>query len=274
VDFLEGDPDCPIVVGRVYNGECMPPYLLPDHATVSTLKSSSSNGGRGFNEIRLEDRKGAEQLFVHAERNQDVRVKNDSFEWVGNEHHVIVAADRLEQVDGDRHLTVGGDSSTKVDGTVSLDAGMDFQQQVGVRHALDAGTEVHIKAGMNVIIEAGSSITLKAGGGFVVVGPAGVAISGTPVLINSGGAPGVGSGCFPETPKIPMEAATAEPGSKATVQPRSRVRPAPPRGKGCESPQAQAFVRAAESGAPFCERCEELRRAREQRRETDHHSPR
>ncbi|WP_295456224.1 type VI secretion system tip protein VgrG [uncultured Thiodictyon sp.] len=218
VDFLEGDPDQPIVTGRVYNGDGMPPYALPGEATKLTLKSSSSKGRGGFNEIRMEDKKGSEQLFFHAEKNEDVRVKHDAFEWIGNERHLIVTTDQLEQVKGDKHLTVSGDQNEKVDGTVSLKAGMDLQQKVGSKIGMDAGQEIHLKGGMNVVIEAGMSVTLKAGGGFIVVGPAGVTISGTPTLINSGGSAGSGAGCSPDAPKVPTEADKSEPGkvSEAT----------------------------------------------------------
>jgi type VI secretion system secreted protein VgrG len=84
---------------------------------------------------------------------------------------------------------------------------------------------------------------LKAGGGFVVVGPAGVTISGTPVLINSGGSAGAGSGCSPAAPKEPQEADKANPGKK------------PPLGSpgGSPSPQAQTLKNAAQSGKPFCD---------------------
>ena len=82
VDFLEGDPDQPIITGRVYNGLNKPPYTLPDNATISTLKSSTSKGGGGFNEIRLEDKKDAEQLFIHAQRNEDIRVR--MMRWNGS----------------------------------------------------------------------------------------------------------------------------------------------------------------------------------------------
>ncbi|MGB5600568.1 MAG: type VI secretion system tip protein VgrG, partial [Thiothrix litoralis] len=73
VEFLEGDPDHPIITGRVYNGEQIPPYGLPANKTQSGIKSRSSQGGSGanFNEIRMEDKKGAEQLYIHAEKNQD-----------------------------------------------------------------------------------------------------------------------------------------------------------------------------------------------------------
>ena len=60
VDFLEGDPDRPIITGRVYHGENSPPYPLPDEKTKSTIRSESSPGGGGFNELRFEDKKGEE----------------------------------------------------------------------------------------------------------------------------------------------------------------------------------------------------------------------
>ena len=265
VDFLEGDPDQPIVTGRVYNDECMPPYGLPGEATKTALKTSSSKGGGGFNEIRFEDKKGSEQVFVHAEKNQDVRVKNDTLEWVGNDSHLIVKSDQLEEIGGDKHLSVKGDRNEKVSGTVSLNAGMDLQQKVGMKHGLDAGMEIHLKAGMNVVIEAGMSITLKAGGGFVVVGPAGVTISGTPVLVNSGGSAGSGSGCSPDAPKAPKEADKAEPGKVSSAQARTPPADKPAQVtevKAMAHAQAQTLQAAAESGAPFCERCEAARRAR------------
>ncbi len=271
VDFLEGDPDQPIVTGRVYNNECMPPYALPGSATMTALKSNSSKGGGGFNEIRLEDQKGSEQLFIHAEKDQDLRVKNDAREWIGKDRHLIVKASQFESVDGDKHLAVKGDQNEKVDGTVSLKVGNDLQQQVGTKVGLDAGQEIHLKGGMSVVIEAGLSVTIKAGGGFIVVGPAGVTISGTPVLINSGGSPGSGSGCSPDAPAAPQEADQADPGQLSDTAPAG---PRPTQAAasvatvkaidfqaGGTSPQAQALRDAAANGTPFCEKCEAARRA-------------
>ena len=95
VEFLEGDPDHPIITGRVYNAKATVPYPLPANKTMSTFKSNSSKGGAGFNELRFEDKKGEEQIFIHGEKNQDIRIKNDCFEWIGNRffkanplHHV------------------------------------------------------------------------------------------------------------------------------------------------------------------------------------------
>ncbi|MHC4742285.1 MAG: type VI secretion system Vgr family protein [Planctomycetota bacterium] len=257
VEFIEGDPDRPIITGRVYNGQAMPPYNLPGEMTKSTLKSNSSKGGQGFNEIRYEDKKGKEQIFIHAEKNEDVRVKNDSFEWIGNERHLIVKKDQLEQVDGDKHLTVKGDQNEKINGTISVDAGMDMQQKVGMKHGLEAGMEVHIKGGMKVVIEGGMQLSLKAGSSFVDLGPAGVFISGPMVMINSGGAAGAGAGCSPDAPRLPKEADTADPGEVSEPPPA----PAPPPPV-TYSAQAKVLKQASDDGTPFCEKCEAAKKGK------------
>jgi type VI secretion system secreted protein VgrG len=251
VDFLEGDPDRPIITGRVYNAHTTTPYTLPDNKHLSGIKTNSTKGGGGFNEIRFDDTKGQEHVFIHAEKDHHLRVKNDAYEWHGNDQHAIIKRDRLEQIEGDAHCTVKGDANEKVQGTVSQQIQQDLQQKVGMKHAVDAGMEIHLKAGMNVVLEAGMSITLKAGGGFIVVGPAGVTISGTPVLINSGGAAGSGSGCSPDAAKLPKEALKAEPGKVAEVKPREPEEPV------TFSGSTKALQMAANAGTPFCERCAE-----------------
>ncbi len=271
VGFLEGDPDQPIITGRVYNADQMPPYELPGEMTKSTIKSNSSKGGEGFNELRFEDKKGSEQVFLHAERNQDNRVKNDSLEWIGKDRHLIVTGDQLEKVDGDKHLTIQGDQNEKVSGTLSQDVAMDYQQKVGMKHALDAGMEIHLKAGLNLVIEAGTSLTLKVGGNFINLSPAGVFIQGTMVFINSGGSAGTGSGSSPAAPKAPTEADKAKPGGKG-APPAAHVMQNSAASKGASphsvaskgtSPQATALKQAAKTGTPFCEKCEAARKARE-----------
>lgn len=259
VDFLEGDPDRPIITGRVYNAEQMPPYELPAEMTKSTIKSYSSKGGEGFNELRFEDKKGKEQVFIHAERNQDNRVKNDSMEWVGKDRHLIVTGDQFEEVKGDKHLSVQGDQNEKINGTVSQDVAMDIQQKAGMKHALEAGMEIHLKAGVNLVMEAGASLTLKVGGNFINLNPAGVFIQGTMVMVNSGGSAGTGSGSSPAAPKMPLEADKAKPGAMAAPSPPDVKQPVA--GSQPPSPQAVTLKQAAESGTPFCEKCEAARRA-------------
>ncbi len=110
VDFLEGDPDRPLITGRVYNAEEVVPYTLPDNQTVSTFQSRSSKGGgsANYNELRFEDKKGSEQIFINAEKDMDLRVENDSREYVKNDRHLIVHNKQQELVEADKHGHVKG----------------------------------------------------------------------------------------------------------------------------------------------------------------------
>ncbi len=234
VDFLEGDPDRPLITGRVYNAEQIVPYPLPDHQTVSTLKSRSSKGGgsANYNEIRFEDKKDSEQIFINAEKDMDQRVENDSREYVKNDRHLIVHANQhelveadkhghvkgkhFEAVDGDMSLKVGGDDKEQVVGSMSLQVGQSMNEKVGMTWAKEAGQTVHIKAGMTLILEAGMQLSLKGPGGFVDIGPAGVTIQGTMVLINSGGAAGSAPDANPQDPEAPKDPDTADDGTKFT----------------------------------------------------------
>ena len=107
VMFLEGDPDRPVVAGCLYNAANPPPYALPDDKTKSTIKSNSSPGGGGFNELRFEDLKGKEQIFTHAQKNQDEVVENDHTTDVGN--------DQTNEVDGNQVQTIGQHQVEDVD---------------------------------------------------------------------------------------------------------------------------------------------------------------
>src|SRR4029079_1505199 len=225
VHFLEGDPDQPIVTGCVYNPQTMPPYTLPDEKTKSTIKSNSSKGGGGFNEFRIEDKKGSEQIFIHAEKNEDIRVKNDCMEWVGRDRHLIAKRDQIEKVERNKELLVRGDQTEKVDGNVHLKVGSSKEQKIGTKFAVDSGTEIHLKAGMTTVIEPGASLTLKVGGNFVNINPGGIFIKGTMVMLNSGGAAGSGSGASPGTPKDPVEADKADAG--IAIERRSAPPPKP-----------------------------------------------
>lgn len=176
VDFLESDPDRPIITGCVYNKEAMPPYALPDEKTKATIKSNSSKGGNGFNEFRFEDKKGDEQIFIHAEKDKDVRIKNDRKEIVKNEAHYIVEKDLFEEVKGDKHLKVKGDQNEKIDGSFSLNVGSNIQEKAGQKFAVDAGNEIHLKSGMTLTVQTGTNLTLKVGGNFININSTGIFI--------------------------------------------------------------------------------------------------
>jgi type VI secretion system secreted protein VgrG len=236
VDFLEGDPDQPLITGRVYNAEQKPPYALPANATVSTLKSRSKLGGAAdFNELRFEDKAGAEYLLLHAQKDRFEFVEETLKSEIGKDEHRTVKANRKEKVDGEYHLTVAKDVKQKFNAKLSLDAGKDIliktggiyslkaakditaqsgaaisfkstgdlHMKIGANIGAEGGQNVHIKAGMNVVIEAGMQISIKAGGSSIVLGPDGVSITGAMVKINSGGSPGSGSGASPVAPTDP-----------------------------------------------------------------------
>ena len=185
VSFLEGDPDRPLVTGAVYNADHMPPYPLPAQATRSAIKSNSSVGGGAYNELRFEDKKGAEQFYLHAGRDLEQRVRRDALAWIGGDRHAMVVKDSFEEVGGDRHLKVGGDRIEVAEGSASHSATMNMVVKGGLKTAVHAGQTVHIKAGMNVVIEAGANITLKAGAAFLSIGPAVIVGSTIPIPMPS-----------------------------------------------------------------------------------------
>jgi type VI secretion system secreted protein VgrG len=117
VDFLEGDPDQPIITGRVYNAEQMPPFKLPDDKVVTGIKSNSSPGGGGNNSISMNDTKGKETMDVHAQKDLNTTVEN-------NETHIVVGGYQGVTVKGDASLTVqSGNRPVSVDsGTYSVEA--------------------------------------------------------------------------------------------------------------------------------------------------------
>jgi type VI secretion system secreted protein VgrG len=207
VEFLNGDPDRPLITGSVYHSATYPPY--PSEKTKTTLKTLSTPGGHGFNELRFDDAKDKEQVFIHAQRNFDLRVLNDQSTTVLGETHSTFVKDHLTKIAKDQHLTVGGDQNQKVNGTISIQAGSNWQQKVGSTFVAEAGEQMHLKAGENVVIESGFALTLKVGNNFISIQPEGIIIQGSVVLINSGGDAAPGPGAAPNNPKLPQEADSA-----------------------------------------------------------------
>jgi type VI secretion system secreted protein VgrG len=149
VDFLEGDPDQPIIIGRVWNAEQMPPYDLPANKTQSGVKSRSSKGGgpANFNEIRMEDKMGSEQLFIHAEKNQDIEVEHDETHWVGHDRTKTidhdetthVKHDRTETVDNNETITVHGQRTETVDKNETITIHMNRGETVDLNETISIG---------------------------------------------------------------------------------------------------------------------------------------
>ena len=234
VQFLNGDPDNPVVTGSVYNGVNLPKYAPPDHITRTGIVTRSSKGGsaQNANELRFEDLKGSEQIYLHAEKDMDLTVEFDQRRSVGGNDSLTVTGAQMEKIGGNSSLTIGGDLAESVGGNAdlkiggnqteavgsnfSLNVGANHNHKVGSNYAVSSGQNVYLNGGMNVVIEAGVQLTLSAAGGFITIGPAGVAISGTMVLINSGGAAGSGTPPQVPSPASPTAPDTPDDGTKGT----------------------------------------------------------
>ncbi|MEO6448344.1 MAG: type VI secretion system tip protein TssI/VgrG [Burkholderiaceae bacterium] len=249
VQFLEGDPDRPVVIGRVHNAENMPPFKLPAGANYSGLKSLSIDpGGKSvagkWNELRFDDTDGAEQIYLQAQFNLDKRVLNDDKTWIGNESHHYVKSDAFAKFDADHHVQTTGDHNEKIGGKLSFDVKSDIHVKSGTMFVVDGGQEVHLKASSKIVLESPMMVSLVCGGNFVTVGPSGVDIKGIMVNVNSGGSKGSGSAISPQAPKDHKEAMKSDGGSATKV-------PAPPPAPTAFSPKASSFIIAANTAAPF-----------------------
>ena len=210
VDFIGGDPDYPIITGRVYNADHMPPYELPKYQEYSTIKSHSTKHGSGtdWNELRFVDYKGKEQVFIHANWRMDVRVKWKKYETVKESSHFQMGACYVT-TGGVHDWHVGGDLHQRVDGKIDLSAGGNIGIVAESSVGLQATSNVEVNA-KNITIEGSVGVTLKCGGNFIKLDPGGVVIQGTMVRINSGG---VGTGTGPVEIEDPYDAESADDGT-------------------------------------------------------------
>lgn len=185
VTFLDGDPDRPVITGSVHNLEQRVPYPLSADQTRSTVRGMPPGEGEP-NELRFEDKKGAEELYLHAHRDMKTTVEHDSTREVGNDDTLVVKKDQVVSVEQGQSLIVGED----------------LQVKANKRHALEAGEEIHLKSS-RVVIEATSGLTLQGPGlgNFITIDASGVSIQGLMVKINSGGSALPGSGAHPKQPK-------------------------------------------------------------------------
>lgn len=182
VEFMEGDPDHPIITGRVYNAEQMPPYALPGNQTQSGIKSRSSKGGGAgnFNELRFEDKMGSEEIYLHAEKNWTIMVENDKAQTVGHDEtldvgnnrtktvkvdqsedigankKIHVGANHTESIDANKTLTVGGNHTETISGNESITVNTASAHTIALARALTIGAvyQVSVGAAMNETIGA------------------------------------------------------------------------------------------------------------------------
>uniref|UniRef100_UPI001242CDEE type VI secretion system tip protein TssI/VgrG n=1 Tax=Pseudomonas fluorescens TaxID=294 RepID=UPI001242CDEE len=229
VTFLEGDPDQPLVTGCLYHKENVVPYDLPANKTRSTFKTLSSPGGKGYNEFRIEDKKGVEQIYIHAQRDWDENIEHDQKIRVGNERHDTVEANTLSEFKVEEHRITHLDRISEMRVDDHLTVGVTQHLKVGTAQFVEAGTEIHYHAGEKVVVEGAMELTAKAGGSFVKVDAGGVTISGAEVKTNSGGAPGSGTGIAILAPLIP---------GLAAADAKGKLLSAPPIGKSTLAPES------------------------------------
>ncbi len=213
VTFLEGDPDQPLVTGCLYHKEHQVPYDLPANKTRAVFKTLSSPGGGGYNELRIEDRKGAEQIYLHAQRDWDENIEHDQKIRVGHERHETVEANSYSEFKAEEHRTTHADRKTEVRANDHLTVGSSQHLKIGTGQFIEAGNEIHYYAGSKVVIDAGMELTASGGGSFLKLDPSGVTLSGATIRMNSGGAAGKGSGLKILAPVMPWLATSAVAGN-------------------------------------------------------------
>lgn len=182
VDFLEGDPDQPIITGRVYNGDRMPPFALPDKGMVSGIKSNSTKGGGGYNEISMDDTKSKEQITIHAQHDMGTTVEHDDTQTVHNDRTIQVDGKHTEKIVKDTTITitegpykldvqkgththhVKGDVKETYDATQATRVANDILiQSNNAKITIDAKTEIFLHCGQ-------SMMSLKQDGSIVISG--------------------------------------------------------------------------------------------------------
>jgi type VI secretion system secreted protein VgrG len=178
VSFLEGDPDCPIITGRVYHAENMPPYGLPDSKVISGIKSNSTKGGGGYNEYVMDDTKGKELIREHGQYDKDSTIENDLREHVLN--------NRSRDVSVDEKVTIGSNQSISVGSNRTISVGSNQEVGIGSNQTTTIGSNdtTSIGAKQEIAIGASRSISISANDELTVGGTQKIGVAG-PIEISS-----------------------------------------------------------------------------------------
>lgn len=229
VGFIDGDVDKPLVVGCLPNGANPVPLELPADKTRSIWRSQSSPGGEGYNELRIEDRKGAEEIYLRAQRNWTQHVLHDQRVQVDHERSIVVTGTARHELKADEQRVTHGRRRAEVRQDDHLLVSGERHIRV-TSQVLNAGQQFHVSAGQQVVLDGGTSVTLQAGGHWINIGAGGIFSS---VPIEVGGAP-----------MAVMGAATDSLASAGKQVPAVAPR------------LSQAQILSFQGSAPFCEECE------------------
>jgi type VI secretion system secreted protein VgrG len=230
VTFLEGDPDQPLINGCLPNASHTSPYSLPQHKTRSVLRSHSSPGGGGANELHLEDRRGEELIYLRAQRDLEQQVGHDSRLEVAGQRREIIRGLSTVHLENEEHRHVSGDRKTVLKASDQLDVQGDSRTHIGQTLVLEAGQQLHLKAGASLVIDAGTQLSLKAGGEHLVI-QAGAIFSSRPITLGG------------STPVTQVASARAETGSPNVSAALGSI--------------MQLARRLGADLCPVCERCRE-----------------
>jgi type VI secretion system secreted protein VgrG len=179
VQFLDGNPDRPLITGRVYNAANMPPWELPAHQTQTGILTRSSQGGgyENANALRFEDKKGSEEVWLHAEKNQRIEVEHDESHWVGHDRNKVIDHDELVQVKHDRFNNIDVNHTEKIGSNHTETIGANHKQTIGKNQAIKIGKNLTETVGMANIQNVGLAKVANIGLGYAINVGAGYSVN-------------------------------------------------------------------------------------------------
>lgn len=183
VEYLEGDPDQPIITGRSFNSMNLPPSVLPENLSKTMIRTQSHQGD-GYNELLFDDQAEQEKISIIAQKDLRLVVLNDRIDTVLNDAHASIENSRQQSVKVNDHLKVAGESRVNIKGNKKSATQASLQRKQAQNLALEAGLDIQLKGASNVVLDAGNEITLSGGGSFVKVDASGVHVSGAAINLN------------------------------------------------------------------------------------------
>lgn len=187
VSFENGDPDKPLITGMHHNAEQPTAWQMPTHKTRSGIRTASTPGGVGTNELRFEDKKGHEELRWQAQHDWDVLIQADSHTQIDGNHERIIGGNDYREISGETHIRLEADLKRSVTGDENSTMHGSIEQHLEQKSLIQANQSISWKSDNIAIFHAGTEMTLKAGGSFIKLDPSGVTLSGPVVTLNQGG---------------------------------------------------------------------------------------
>jgi type VI secretion system secreted protein VgrG len=182
VEFLEGDPDRPLVTGCVYNSDNKHPFELPDNKTQSGWKSDSSKGGGGYNQIKFEDKKNSEEIDLHAQKHYKLKILDTETREIGERFTSQIAGPNSRKTT----LLQGDDDLTIASGNQTVTIAKNQTSTIGMNRTTTIGTSDTTTAGTTITITAGTSLTLICGGSIITMTPASISLVSSTINMAAG----------------------------------------------------------------------------------------